>query len=90
MFVNYKKNKMIFCDLKEENNFINNGSDVIIDLNVEFHLSLSKFIAYIESNIKIGFKSKFSDYFYNLQLEIEKSGIVENSYKKIEKILKSL
>ena len=75
-FVNYKKNKMTFCNLEERDYLINNG--------------LSYFIAYIESNIKIGFKSTFSDYFYNLQLEAKQSGIVENSYKKIEKILKSL
>ncbi len=89
-FVNYKKNKMTFCNLEEQDYLINNGSDVAIDLNLDFYLSLSRFIACIESNIKIGFKSTFSDYFYNLQLEVKQSGIVENSYKKIEKILKSL
>ena len=89
-FVNYKKNKMTFCNLEEKKYLINNGSDVIVDLNVDLFLGLSCFIADIKSNIKIGFKSTFSDYFYNLQLEVRQSGIVENSYKKIEKILKSL
>ena len=81
---------MTFCNLEEQDYLINNDSDVTIDLNVEFFLSLSRFIAFMDSNIKIGFKSTFSDYFYNLQLEVKQSGIVENSYKKIEKILKSL
>jgi len=90
IFVNYKKNKMTFCNIEQQNSLIDDGCDVIIDLNVEFFLGLSKFIAYIKSNIKIGFKSTFSDYFYNLQLDVEKSGIIEDSYKKIEKILKSL
>ena len=90
IFVNYKKNKMTFCDLNQQSSLIKNGGDVIVDLNVDFYLGLSKFIAYVKSNIKIGFKSTFSDYFYNLQLENKKSGIVENSYKKVEKILKSL
>ena len=89
-FVNYKKNKMTFCKSEEQDYLINNNSDVIIDLNVEFYLGLSRFIAHMESNIKMGFKSKFSDYFYNLQLEVKQSGIIEDSYKKIEKILKSL
>ena len=90
IFVNYKKNKMTFCNIEQQNSLIDDGCDVIIDLNVEFFLGLSKFIAYIKSNIKIGFKSTFSDYFYNLQLDVKKSGIIEDSYKKIEKILKSL
>ena len=90
IFVNYKKNKMTFCRPEEQSTIVDNGGDVIIDLNVEFYLALSKFIAYIKSNIKIGFKSSFSDYFYNLQLDVKKSGIIENSYKKIEQILKSL
>ena len=90
LFVNYKKNKMLFCNLEEKDYLINSGSDVIVDLNVEFYLGLSRLIACMESNIKIGFKSTFSDYFYNLQIELKQSGIIEDSYKKIEKILRSL
>ena len=81
---------MSFCDSQKEDVLIRNSSDVIIDLNVEFSLGLSKFIAYLKSNIKIGFKSKFSDYFYNLQLDVKGSDVMEDRYKKVQQILNSL
>ena len=90
IFVNYKKNKIDFCNYNEKNNLIEHESDVIVNLNIEFSFGLSKFIAYLQSNIKIGFKSNFSDYFYNLQLDIKKTGVIENSYQKIQQILSSL
>ena len=56
IFVNYRKDKMQFCKNRDKKNIINDQSDVIIDLNVQFDFGLSKFINYIKSNIKIGFK----------------------------------
>ena len=90
IFVNYKKNKIQFCDLEQKNNLIQNDNDIIIDLNIDFSFAPSKFIAYLKSNFKIGFKTKFSDYFYNLQLKINRKGTVENSYEEIQQILASL
>ena len=90
IFVNYRKDKMQFCKIRDKKNLINDQSDVIIDLNVQFAFGLSKFITYLKSNIKIGFKSRFSDYFYNLQLDFKRADILENSYKKIQEILSSL
>ena len=90
IFVKYRKNKMKFCNTNDKNKLIKHESDVIIDLNVNFMFSLSAFITYLKSNIKIGFRSNFSDYFYNLQLDFKSSDILENSYKRIQQILSSL
>ena len=90
IFVNHKKNNIKFCDLNQQNMLAKSKIDVIVDLNVNFSFGPSKFIAYLKSNIKIGFKSNFSDYFYNLQLETNNRGTVENSYQQIQQILSSL
>ena len=39
------------------------------------------------SDIKVGFVSYFSDHFYNIQLNISKSGIMEKGFKQINWIL---
>ncbi|MBI89818.1 MAG: hypothetical protein CMG60_07010 [Candidatus Marinimicrobia bacterium] len=90
IFVNHRKNKIKFCDPNQQNILTQNDIDVIVDLNIHFSFGPSKFISYLKSNIKIGFKSKFSDYFYNLQLEANNKGTVENSYQQIQHILNSL
>ena len=61
--------------------------DMVIDLNTEFYFDLAKFINQLNSNLKIGFKSIYSDYFYNIQIDIGKDGIAENGFNKIQKIL---
>ena len=90
IFVNYKKNKIKFCDANQENLLIKNKMDIIVDLNLDFSFGASKFIAYLKSNIKIGFKSRFSDYFYNLQLESNDDSTTEQSYQRVQQILGSL
>ena len=61
--------------------------DCIIDLNPYFQLSISKFISLLNSNIKVGFVSEFSDEFYNVQLDVSKSGVIEKGFKQISGIL---
>ena len=41
----------------------------------------------LKSNYKVGFKSQYSDLFYNIQLDISKSGIMEKGFKQINWIL---
>ena len=43
----------------------------------------------IRGDMKIGFSNEFSDLFYNIQLDISKSGIMEKGYKQINTILAS-
>ena len=65
----------------------NTKYDIIIDLNSNFHLGIARLISFLKGDIKIGFFNPFSDLFYNLQLDISKSGIVEKGYKQINIIL---
>ena len=61
--------------------------DIIVDLNPEFHLGISRLISFLTSDMKVGFVSDFSDHFYNIQLNISKSGIMEKGFKQINWIL---
>ena len=61
--------------------------DIIIDLNSKFHLGISRLISLLRSDMKVGFSSDFSDHFYNIQLNISKSGIMEKGFKQINWIL---
>ena len=61
--------------------------DIIIDLNPEFHLGISRLISFLTSDMKVGFSSDFSDRFYNIQLNISKTGIMEKGFKQINWIL---
>ena len=61
--------------------------DIIVDLNPVFHLGISRLISLLVSDMKVGFSSPFSDKFYNIQLDISKSGIMEKGFKQINLIL---
>ena len=61
--------------------------DIIVDLNPKFHLGISRLISFLTSDMKVGFVSDFSDRFYNIQLNISKSGIMEKGFKQINWIL---
>jgi len=64
-----------------------NKFDIIVDLNPKFKLAISRFISLLKSEMKVGFASDFSDLFYNIQLDISKSGIMEKGFKQINWIL---
>ena len=61
--------------------------DIIVDLNPVFHVGIMRLISLLVSDVKIGFTSPFSDKFYNIQLDISKSGIMEKGFKQINLIL---
>ena len=61
--------------------------DIIVDLNPEFHLGITRLISTLISDMKVGFTSPVSDWFYNIQLDISKSGIMEKGFKQINLIL---
>tara|TARA_A100001011_G_scaffold361788_1_gene410199 strand:+ start:2119 stop:2682 length:564 start_codon:yes stop_codon:yes gene_type:complete len=87
IFVKYHKNKMIFCNNSNKIDLCNNDNTIVVDLNMNFYLELSKFISFINSPFKIGFKKMYSDYFYNLQIDINKEGVEEKGFDQIQKIL---
>ena len=65
----------------------NTKYDIIIDLNSKFHLGIARLVSLLKADMKVGFSNPFSDYFYNIQLDISKSGIMEKGYKQINMIL---
>ena len=87
IFLRYNRNSVSFCDLEDRNKLINNSQDIIVDLNTQFNIELCRLIDNMNCNYKIGFKSMFSDYFFNFQLDIENDQITENGFKRIQKIL---
>ena len=73
--------KLLLQSLKQ------NKFDIIVDLNPKFQLAISRLISLLKSEMKVGFASDFSDQFYNIQLDISKSGIMEKGFKQINWIL---
>ncbi len=73
--------KLLLQSLKQ------NKFDIIVDLNPKFQLAISRLISLMKSDMKVGFSSDFSDKFYNIQLDISKSGIMEKGFKQINWIL---
>jgi ADP-heptose:LPS heptosyltransferase len=61
--------------------------DIIIDLNSNFHLGISRLISLLKADLKVGFSTPFSDQFYNIQLDISKSGVMEKGFKQVNRIL---
>ena len=88
VLVRDSKNENILSDEKEILEQIQNIQyDIIIDLNSNFHLGIAHLISLLKADIKVGFSTPFSDYFYNIQLDIRKSGIMEKGYKQINIML---
>jgi ADP-heptose:LPS heptosyltransferase len=61
--------------------------EIIIDLNSNFHLGIARLISLLRADLKVGFVNPFSDQFYNVQLDISKSGIMEHGYKQVNMML---
>ena len=51
--------------------------DIIIDLNINFVLDIGLIINELESRYKIGFVSKYSDLFYNVQLKAKDDNVYD-------------
>ena len=87
VYYNQKKNKV-----EVDKYFLNEimktkKFEMIIDLNNEFLFVISYLINDMSGYYKIGFKNTYSDYFYNIQLDLSTFGVLENSYSKINMIL---
>ena len=61
--------------------------DIIVDLNSNFHLGIARLISLLKADLKVGFSTPFSKHFYNIQLDISKSGIMEKGYKQVKMML---
>ena len=51
--------------------------DIIIDLNINFKIDIALMVNELNSKYKIGFLSKYSDLFYNVQLKSNGSNVYE-------------
>ena len=87
IFLRYNRTSVSFCNLKDKKILMNEPKDILIDLNTKFDLELCRLIDNVNCDYKIGFKTEFSDYFFNFQLDTYNDGISENSFKRIQKIL---
>ncbi len=88
MYINHSEKDTIVAGQKLLLQSLNqNKFDIIVDLNPTFQLAISRFISLLNSEMKVGFVSDFSDRFYNIQLDISKSGIMEKGFKQINWIL---
>ena len=65
----------------------NKQFDIVVDLNNEFLFDVSCLINEISGYYKIGFKNPYSDYFYNIQLDLNSFEFLEKSYRKINTML---
>ena len=90
--------KIVFIESAEPDNILSDERfliqsfkqhrfDIVVDLNPVFHVGIMRLISLLDSDVKIGFTSPFSDKFYNIQLDISKSGIMEKGFKQINLIL---
>ena len=87
VYYNKKKNKVdvdkyFLNEVASTKNF-----EMIIDLNDKFLLDISYLINNISGYYKIGFKNQYSDYFYNIQLDLPSFEVLEKSYSKINTML---
>lgn len=70
-----------------ENQLKSKKYGIVLDLNSEFNLGIAECIETIQANYKIGFQSKLSDVFYNIQIGRNESTFLESDYKRIKSIL---
>ena len=82
-----KKNKIYIDETFTSRIILNTTFDLVIDLNEIFNYDIALLINKLDSNYKIGLKKDFSDWFYNLQFDLNDSEILENGYKKIKLML---
>jgi len=71
-----------------EHRILNKKYDIVIDLNKEFIFDLSIIINNLNATYKVGIKNNFSDYFYNIQFNLNNEDILEKIYNKIFLMLK--
>jgi len=88
LYIKYVKEGAILLEEKSLIDFLKqNIFDYIIDLNPYFQLSIARFISLLQSEMKVGFLSEFSDNFYNIQLDVSKTGVMEKGFKQINGML---
>tara|TARA_Y100000590_G_scaffold466643_1_gene642731 strand:- start:2372 stop:2908 length:537 start_codon:yes stop_codon:yes gene_type:complete len=87
MYYNFNKDK-VEIDKYFNNEIIRNKKfDIVVDLNNEFLFDIAYTINQTTAYYKVGFKNSHSDYFYNIQLDLDSFDVLEKSYSKINMML---
>ena len=63
---------------------------MIVNFNVDFNLNLSRIISRYNAPYKVGFKSDYSDIFYNFQLDLSRSGTIEKGFLRVKQLISSI
>tara|TARA_B100000959_G_C14655517_1_gene490167 strand:+ start:122 stop:610 length:489 start_codon:yes stop_codon:yes gene_type:complete len=79
-----KKEKFLINSVSILNQLKYKSFDVVVNLNVEFNSDIDMLIERINAKYKIGFVSKYSDLFYNIQVNWDES---KSRFKSIINIL---
>ena len=82
------KNKIKIDETFYEDRLLNKEYDIIIDLNKEFLFNIATLVNRLKANLKVGIKNQFSDYFFNIQYNLNNEDILEKTYNKIYLMLK--
>ncbi len=61
--------------------------ELVINLNPDFQLPMDQYLGQVNARYRIGFKSDFSDIFYNIQFDAGKTAILERIYHHIGKMI---
>ena len=64
--------------------------DMIVNFNLDFNLNLSRLISQCNAAYKVGFKSDYSDIFYNFQLDLSRSGTIEKGFLRVKQLISSI
>ncbi|NOZ08338.1 MAG: hypothetical protein GXO91_05620 [FCB group bacterium] len=63
--------------------------ELLINLNPGFSLPMDQFLNTVRARYRIGFKSDYSDIFYNIQFDAGKAAVLERIYHHIGKMISS-
>ena len=85
---NHKNNKIKIIETFNQSSILNKEYDLVIDLNKSFFYEISIIINSIKSMYKVGIKNQYSDYFYNIQFDLDENSFLENIYEKICEMIK--
>ena len=87
VYYNQNKNKVDVDKYFINEIMKNKNFEMIIDLNDEFLFDISYLINNMSGYYKIGFKNKYSDYFYNIQFSFNTKDVLETINNKMYLIL---
>ena len=95
-----KKGETFFIHLSHNKDVVNGSEflkflnkydfDMVVNFNIDFNLSLSRHISRCNAAYKVGFKSDYSDIFYNFQLDLSRSGTIEKGFLRVKQLISSI